>query len=93
MCDVSVYSSAASNSVSSVTNHQKRLTLFAVAQAGLVHVVGGVTYEEIKAVHDVNAELGANVTIGSNEKIWRSEEFMEHLRNYKVKGGGDTINL
>ena len=51
----------------------------------VVHVVGGVTYEEIKAVADLNSELGANITIGSSDTVWRSQDFMDHVRNYNLK--------
>ena len=41
----------------------------------VVYVLGGVTYEEAKAVRDVNAALGCKVVVGG-DRLWRSEEFV-----------------
>ncbi len=45
----------------------------------VVHVAGGVTYEEAKTVRDLNKEFaGANVVLGGDQ-IWRSEDFLGYL--------------
>lgn len=42
----------------------------------VVFVLGGITYEESKAVRDLNASLGCNVVLGG-DRVLRSEEFVE----------------
>ena len=44
----------------------------------LVYVKGGLTYSEVKAVHDFNARTGFNVIVGA-DKMTRSEQFIGSL--------------
>ncbi len=41
----------------------------------IAYVLGGVTYEEAKAVRDLNASLGCNIVLGG-DRMWRSQDFV-----------------
>jgi Sec1 family len=45
----------------------------------IVFIVGGVTYEESRAVHLLNKELGANVIVGGTSLL-SFDTFLEDLR-------------
>ncbi len=48
----------------------------------VVYVCGGMTYEEAKAVRDLNGSLGCNAVLGG-ELVWRSQDFVQSFLQEK----------
>ena len=44
----------------------------------LVYIVGGITYQESKVVHDLNQQHGTNIILGGCT-LWNSKSFIDYV--------------
>ncbi len=48
----------------------------------IIYISGGATYEEAKAIRDLNASLGCNIVLGG-DVVWRSADFVQSFLQEK----------